>query len=186
MPLPRFERLPAQTRARILAVARAHFARDGFEAASYNKIISDAGMSKTTAYHYFDGKADLYAAVLADVEARVASVVGEWHPAPDPETFWSAVAATSRALLAHLADHPEDRAVLAASPAVDAGPWVGALVADAVRLGLVTPDEHELMAELTGAVLGALDRHALARPDRAAQVAAQMPQLLARLWGSGT
>jgi uncharacterized protein (DUF2267 family) len=76
--------------------------------------------------------------------------------------------------------------VLAASPAVDAGPWVGALVADAVRLGLVTPDEHELMAELTGAVLGALDRHALARPDRAAQVAAQMPQLLARLWGSGT
>lgn len=183
MPLPRFDRLPAGTRAGILAIARTHFARDGFDAASYNKIIAEAGISKTSAYHYFDGKADLHDAVLADVAARVASVVGDWSPTSDPGAFWSALTSAGRDLLTHLAAHPEDRALLASSPGVDAGAWVVAMVADAVRLRLVREDEHELMVALTEAVLGGLDRYALARPDRTAQTAAQMPQLLARLWG---
>jgi len=182
MPLPRFDRLPGPTRDHILAVARAHFAQDGVETASYNKIILAAGISKTSAYHYFDGKHDLYDAVLADVAARVGSVLGDWAPAPDADAFWSALASAGADLLEHLAAHPHDRALLAASPEVEAGSWVRAMVEDAVRLRLVRSDEHELMVALTGAVLGALDRYALARPDLTAEVAARVPQLLARLW----
>lgn len=186
-PLPRFERLPAGTRAAILAVARAHFAREGFEAASYNRIIAEAGISKTSAYHYFDGKADLYAAVLADVAERLGAVLDGWAPARDPDELWGRLRSTSRALLAHLGSHPEDRALLAAaprSPTPAASPWVRALVADAVRLRILPTEEQELMTAATEAVLAAVDGYALARPERAEELADRVPELLARLWGA--
>jgi AcrR family transcriptional regulator len=192
MPLPRFDRLSADSRAAILTVARKHFARDGFEAASYNKIIAEAGISKTSAYHYFDGKADLHGAVLAELATRVANVLGEWVPAPDAASFWGRLAESSSALLQHLDECPEDRALLSAggssaTPArSEPSPWVRAVVADAARLGLVEPAELELMTAATEAVLGAVDRHVLAHPDRAAEVAADVPRLLARLWGAPT
>lgn len=60
MPRPRFSKLPAPKRERILEAAAKEFAAHGFESASLNRILDKAGISKGAAYYYFDDKADLY------------------------------------------------------------------------------------------------------------------------------
>jgi len=56
----------AQSRRRILDSAREVFFRDGFMAANLDEVAERAGVAKGTLYRYFDNKADLYVAVLAD------------------------------------------------------------------------------------------------------------------------
>jgi len=64
MPRPRFDNLSPEKRERILETAAKAFAADGYEHASMNQILADAGISKGAAYYYFDNKADLYAAAV--------------------------------------------------------------------------------------------------------------------------
>jgi AcrR family transcriptional regulator len=53
-------------RHRILDAAREVFFRDGFMAANLDEVAQIAGVAKGTLYRYFENKADLYVAVLAD------------------------------------------------------------------------------------------------------------------------
>lgn len=64
MPRPRFEKLKKEKRERILQAAAKAFAANGFEQASMNQILDEAGISKGAAYYYFDDKADLYATTV--------------------------------------------------------------------------------------------------------------------------
>ncbi|GIE31339.1 hypothetical protein Ait01nite_043840 [Actinoplanes italicus] len=181
MPLPRFDRLSPESRAAILAVARSHFARDGRDGASFNRIIADAGISKTSAYHYFDGKDDLFAAVAADTAGRVLAVLGPWEPVDGAGELWERLADGSRRLLGHLREHPDDRAVLAAD-APDAGqgdPWIAAMVADGVRIGLIDAGPGiELLTAATAAVIGVADARAL----QGTGDGGELRTLLERLW----
>jgi AcrR family transcriptional regulator len=183
MPLPRFDRLPPEARAAILAVAREHFARDGRDGASFNRIIADAGISKTSAYHYFDGKDDLFGAVAGDVTARILAVLGPWTEAATPEALWERFAAGSGRLLAHLREHPGDRAVLTAAsrPPGTGDPWITAMVANGVRIGLVDPGPGpEIITAATAALIGMADAWALGRPGDDVMPALRV--LLERLW----
>ncbi|MER7733109.1 TetR/AcrR family transcriptional regulator [Streptomyces erythrochromogenes] len=192
MPLPRFDRLPAERREHILGVARRHFAEHGAEGASYNKIIEAAGVSKTAAYHYFDGREDLLTAVLDGVLGRLLDALGPWEPARDEEDFAARFAAGSAALAAHLGGHPEDLALADAAIGRTAdGPWLdwfGALVADGRRLGLVRTDvDASLMVAATAAVVRAADAWALARMATGTDpgdVPGQLWTLLRGLWGA--
>lgn len=56
----------AQARRRILDAARAVFFQDGFVATNLDKVADQAGVAKGTLYRYFESKADLYVAVLAE------------------------------------------------------------------------------------------------------------------------
>ncbi len=56
----------AQSRRRILDAGRDVFFRDGFMAANLDEVAEKAGVAKGTLYRYFQSKADLYVAVLAD------------------------------------------------------------------------------------------------------------------------
>ena len=56
----------AQSRRRIIEAAREVFFRDGFMAANLDEVAERAGVAKGTLYRYFESKADLYVAVLAD------------------------------------------------------------------------------------------------------------------------
>ncbi|GAA4937940.1 TetR/AcrR family transcriptional regulator [Actinoplanes utahensis] len=185
MPLPRFDRLPPATRAAILAVAREHFARDGRDGASFNRIIADAGISKTSAYHYFDGKDDLFAVVAADAGERVREVLGRWEPVTTPDELWERFTDGAGRLARHLREQPADRAVLAAArprPG-DEDPWISALVADGVRIGLIDPAPGlALITAATVAVVGVADARALERP--ADDVTGALRLLLERLWGT--
>jgi len=72
MARPRFQNLPPERRREILDVAARHFAADGFAAASVNRILEDAGLSKGAAYYYFDDKADLFVTVVEEAWNEVA------------------------------------------------------------------------------------------------------------------
>lgn len=63
-PLPRFHRLDPDRRESLLEAAGDEFAARGYEAASLNRIIEVAGISKGALYYYFDDKADLFSTVL--------------------------------------------------------------------------------------------------------------------------
>lgn len=69
------------SRARLLAIAAAHFAAHGFDRANINTIALEAGFAKGTIYNYFPSKEALFGAVLADacrrtVERYAASSAG--------------------------------------------------------------------------------------------------------------
>jgi AcrR family transcriptional regulator len=55
---------PSQTRERILDVAEALFADQGFAGTSVRDIAAAAGLTAASLYNHFDGKEALYAAVL--------------------------------------------------------------------------------------------------------------------------
>ncbi|WP_330178756.1 TetR/AcrR family transcriptional regulator [Nocardia sp. NBC_01503] len=192
MPLPRFTRIAPEQREHILAVARGAFAADGATSASYNKIIAAAGISKTTAYQYFDGRDDLLKTVLDDLAARLALVLGSWTPATGAAQFWTELTAASQRLITHLADHPQDRVLAAHVPleSTTADQWLRALVTDGTRLGVIRTDiDPELLHAATASVLAAADQWILARwaatADRSPDTTAVL-RLLAGLWATPT
>ncbi len=55
------------TRAKILEVAEAEFASEGYAGAHLQKIAEQVGVRKTALYYYFDSKAALYTAVIGSM-----------------------------------------------------------------------------------------------------------------------
>jgi AcrR family transcriptional regulator len=58
----------AETRNALLEGARRIFARDGYEATTNRSIAAEVGITTGAIYHYFPSKAELYAAVYAQVQ----------------------------------------------------------------------------------------------------------------------
>ena len=108
MPRPRFHKLPPEHQEGILRAALEEFAAHGFNAASLNRIIDAAGISKGSMYYYFDGKEDLYAHVLRVELGRMFEAAGPF-PIPTartPEAFWSAIEESHRRLVGALMSSP--------------------------------------------------------------------------------
>jgi AcrR family transcriptional regulator len=92
MPFSRFARMPADKRERLLTSAAQEFAAYGFEGASLNRLLEAAGIGKSSAYYYFEDKADLFCATveycldrlqLAPAASAIDSLTAE--------TFWPAM-----------------------------------------------------------------------------------------------
>ncbi|WP_228782914.1 TetR/AcrR family transcriptional regulator [Nocardia abscessus] len=183
MPLPRFHRLPPERQRAIVDAAKAEFAHHGPEGASYNTIIANAGISKSSAYQYFDGKEDILALVLSDVSDRLLEQLGEWVAAGTSDAFWTRLRENSAALVRFLRDNPLDLALadaaIARMPAEDEQSWLGAVIANGIELGIVRTDvDSGLLTAASAAVLRAGDHWALTSggdPD-------QIFGLLAGLW----
>jgi TetR/AcrR family transcriptional regulator, transcriptional repressor of aconitase len=60
----------AQTRATLMAVGRKHFIRYGLGGAAAEKIAEDAGYSRGALYSNFDGKEELFLAVIREEQGR--------------------------------------------------------------------------------------------------------------------
>lgn len=94
MPQPRFQKLEPERREQILEAAADEFASRGYQAASLNRIIEVAGISKGSLYYYFDDKADLLATVVRTAMERLLGEVGGFDiDALTAETYWEAVRA---------------------------------------------------------------------------------------------
>ncbi|MFW5739995.1 MAG: TetR/AcrR family transcriptional regulator [Myxococcota bacterium] len=91
MPRPRFHKLPAQRQQRILQAAAQAFANLGFDKASLNHIVEDAGISKGSVYYYFDDKADLFATVLRDLWDRLFPTAELDVATLDADNFWPTI-----------------------------------------------------------------------------------------------
>lgn len=61
----------AETRARVLAAARACFARTGYAATTTKQIADEAGLTTASIYLYFESKMALYVATVRDAYAQL-------------------------------------------------------------------------------------------------------------------
>jgi AcrR family transcriptional regulator len=66
----------AATRGRLLAVARALFAADGYAATGTEAILDGAGVKRGALYHHFRDKADLFEAVCRELAAETTEAIG--------------------------------------------------------------------------------------------------------------
>lgn len=77
----------AATRETLIAVARKHFARDGYDAAATEAIVAEAQVTRGALYHQFANKRDLFRAVVIAAHGdvlraieRAAASAGEGIP----------------------------------------------------------------------------------------------------------
>jgi len=166
MPLPRFNRLDPITQRHILEVAKIHFAQNGFTNTSYNSLILDTGISKTSFYLYFDGKEDLYQEVLKTIRQRLFEVLGDWVQVKSKKEFWSNLAKKSKELATHLQQNPLDLQL--AQPALfeaeseDAKRWILDLIKNGQEIGIIRSDlDLELIFLATISVFQAIDKWSL-------------------------
>jgi AcrR family transcriptional regulator len=71
------------TRAALMAVARRHFARDGYSDAEIAAIAADARVTTGAVYHHFKSKKGLFTAVAEDLEAEILKTAASVSD-PDP------------------------------------------------------------------------------------------------------
>lgn len=93
-PEDRFLALDPKDRDRWLDPAEAEFCAQGFERASLNRMLADAGESKGRSYHYFDGKAGIYRETLKRALARNEHLrLGAIDQATSRDAYWASIKA---------------------------------------------------------------------------------------------
>ena len=106
-----------QTKAVLLEVSRRLFATRGYAAVALAEIVREAGVTKGALYHHFaGGKTDLFRAVLAQVQAEVATTVAARADAE--EDPWAQLTSGCRAFLTAGTDPAVRRILLVDGPAV--------------------------------------------------------------------
>ncbi len=104
------------TRRTLVAVGRRLFASRGYGAVGLAEIVRESGVTKGALYHHFDGKAELFRAVLLEVQQEVAArVAAAADAAGDP---WSQLKAGCAAFVTAGADPEVQRVMLIDGPAV--------------------------------------------------------------------
>ena len=154
-PMKRFQNVPPDKQSAILDAAAAEIVAHGLSGASINRVIAAAGMSKSSFYHYFEGKDDLYAAVTQRaLDDLLAAMAPGALPATAPD-YWAMWEAMYRAFLQRQLSDPvlaalnwsaiQARADGTAHPALEllAGQmrqWLEALILQGQTLGAVRTD----------------------------------------------
>jgi AcrR family transcriptional regulator len=142
MPFSRFEKMSGPKRERLLRVAAQEFAAEGFEAASLNRILQEAQIGKSSAYYYFEDKADLFATV-------VAYCVDQLQLAPDRNAIAGLTAASFWGALAEAHRQPLVRA--------RAQPWLFGAARSVMHLSAKSL-EREPLASLAHSLMGGVSQ----------------------------
>ena len=106
-PRPRWDNLEPEKRDTIIAAATVEFAENGYDGASLNQILANAGISKGAFYYYFDDKLDLFITVGV---GKMTEVIGTEAPdlsADDPDTFWAKLGGYFGAAMQQAMEDPE-------------------------------------------------------------------------------
>ena len=106
MPRPRFYKLPEEKRERILEAAAKEFTAHGYDAASLNKILDEAGISKGAAYYYFDDKADLYMTAVLHYSQELMAGVQFEAKQMTADNFWETITDLYRQQFTSYAERP--------------------------------------------------------------------------------
>lgn len=100
----------------LTATARALFAEHGYAHVGLDTITQATGVSKGALYHHFSSKADLFRAVLAQIQHEVGARVAQAADAePEP---WDQLLAGCHAFLATSSDPEIQRILLLDGPSV--------------------------------------------------------------------
>jgi len=202
MPRPRFKKLPAEKRERILEAAAKEFTAHGYDGASLNRILDEAGISKGAAYYYFDDKADLYATAVQHYSQELLAGTAFDPTRLTAENFWDELADLYRQQFTSYAERPWVFGIAKAGGSLSAetlsqGPlaevWEQAqlllvgLLGHGRELGVIRDDlPQELLLSLLIAVDDAHDRWLYARwselsPDDLEQAATRISDTVRRL-----
>lgn len=105
-----------ETRRTLLRESRRLFAAQGYGAVGLAEIVRAAGVTKGALYHHFDGKAELFRAVLEEVQREVGEAVAATADAQDEP--WEQFTAGCQAFLTASTDPDVQRIMLIDGPAV--------------------------------------------------------------------
>jgi len=133
---------------RVMAHARAEFARGGFAAARVDRIATAAGVNKQLLYYYHGSKRGLFNAVLLDAAAELERALGP--PAERAGDVLDRLRATLAVQFDYLGRHPELVSLLTHGTRAEAG-----VFAPAIRRLVVLLAEGQGL----GRVRGDLDPH---------------------------
>ncbi|WP_433543935.1 TetR/AcrR family transcriptional regulator (plasmid) [Streptomyces sp. CA-294286] len=105
-----------ETRRTLLAESRRLFTERGYGAVSLAEVVGAAGVTKGALYHHFDGKEELFRAVLEDVQQEVGRRVA--GAAGAHEDSWGQLTSGCREFLAAATAPGIQRIMLVDGPAV--------------------------------------------------------------------
>jgi AcrR family transcriptional regulator len=89
-----------------LEAAAKEFAAHGYEGASLNHILSQAGISKGAAYYYFDDKADLYTTTILYYSQELMDAISFDATLLTAQNFWDEIAGLYRQQFTAYAERP--------------------------------------------------------------------------------
>ncbi|VAW23600.1 Transcriptional regulator, AcrR family [hydrothermal vent metagenome] len=82
-------KMKPEKRSALFAAAAHEFTEHGFERASLNRIISTLKMSKSSFYHYFASKSDLFQQIMVQAFAPLNAVAARFEPQElNANNFW--------------------------------------------------------------------------------------------------
>jgi AcrR family transcriptional regulator len=160
----------AATRSAVVTAARQLFGSEGYAAVGTERIALAAGATRGALYHQFAGKAELFAAVLDEVEAEIAVRMVTAVVGLDPVDTAALLLAGADAFLDACAEPEFQRIVLIDGPSVLGWElWreiclrhsvglVAALLTDGIERGSIS---RQPVDPLTHILVGAVDEAAL-------------------------
>lgn len=160
----------AQTRGALIEVARRLFGAEGFAEVAAERVAREAGMTRGALYHQFAHKAELFAAVLDQIEAEIAQRVAGATAGLDPNDTAAMLLAGAHAWLDASSEPALQRIILVDGPSVLGWDrWrkiclrhtvglIAALLEDGIERGSL-PDQP--VHALTHVLVGAVDEAAL-------------------------
>ncbi|MFN4187242.1 MAG: TetR/AcrR family transcriptional regulator [Acinetobacter johnsonii] len=110
------EQKMAETRKKLIEVARRAFAEYGYADTSMDKLTAEAGLTRGALYHHFVDKKGLFAAVVDQIDSEMAEYAGQHLEQPDD--LWEGLMLEGRTYIKHALNAEFQRIVLRDGPAV--------------------------------------------------------------------
>ncbi|ENW28743.1 TetR/AcrR family transcriptional regulator [Acinetobacter lwoffii] len=110
------EQKMAETRKKLIEVARRTFAEYGYADTSMDKLTAEAGLTRGALYHHFGDKKGLFAAVVDQIDSEMASSAQQHLEQPDD--LWEGLMLEGRTYIQNALNPEFQRIVLRDGPAV--------------------------------------------------------------------
>lgn len=110
------EQKMAETRKKLIKVARRAFAEYGYADTSMDKLTAEVGLTRGALYHHFGDKKGLFAAVVDQIDSEMASSAQQHLEQPDD--LWEGLMLEGRTYIENALNPEFQRIVLRDGPAV--------------------------------------------------------------------
>lgn len=110
------EQKMAETRKKLIEVARRAFAEYGYAGTSMDKLTAEAGLTRGALYHHFGDKRGLFAAVVDQIDSQMAEYAQQHLEQPDD--LWEGLLLEGQTYIQNALNPEFQRIVLRDGPAV--------------------------------------------------------------------
>lgn len=110
------EQKMAETRKKLIEVARRTFAEYGYADTSMDKLTAEAGLTRGALYHHFGDKRGLFAAVVDQIDSQMAEYAQQHREQPDD--LWEGLLLEGQTYIQNALNPEFQRIVLRDGPAV--------------------------------------------------------------------